>query len=307
MGRDSQRPRQMPAPAQSEEKGRKPYFSYGFSALGMIAGLVFGLAFSWAQGPLPERNTEPYQLRAVDLTHYQIAIALEYHQSGNLLKAFEKLIDLRPAIDPLQALADAACELANSDYVLSESGVRALRLTVELYISQGRSGCADQLLPTGLSLAVRETVADPAALAPTEAPPPTKTPQQRSVSPAPTLRVVATAVPKRQFSPRPASTYCDSEYPALIEVYVIDYLGRGVPGQGIRVRWGDHEDIFVSGLKTDRGPAYADFQMEESISYSIDMPGASDALQADLSTGPCYTASGRESLKSYRVRFQESG
>ena len=102
----------------------------------------------------------------------------------------------------------------------------------------------------------------------------------------------------------PASTFCDTADRALIEVKIVDYLGRGIPGQRIRVRWGDEENVFLSGLKPERGTGYADFQMDEGISYSIDMPGASDPLRADLTTGRCYTENGRESLKSFRVTFR---
>ena len=297
-----------PRPPQPQRELEEPrplsFLPYGLFAFALVVGLVSGLGASWALGPLPERNTEPYQLKEEERNHYMIAIALEYAHGGDLHRAWEKLVALRPLGDPLQALADAACQLAMSDYLGSESGEKALRVAARMYTAQGRSGCAEPLLPA--EDPPQQPVAAPvtAVLLPSPSPPPTKTPSRRAGRATATLRAVATAVPHRTFLPLPASTFCDTAHPALIEVKIVDYLGRGIPGQRIRVRWGDEENVFLSGLKPERGTGYADFQMDEGTSYSIDMPGASDALRADLVTGRCYTESGRESLKSFRVTFR---
>ncbi|MDE2952123.1 MAG: hypothetical protein OXT68_15335 [Chloroflexota bacterium] len=297
---------QPPPPQRQPEEPRRPqsFFSYGLFAFALVAGLVLGLGLSWALGPLPQRNTEPFQLREEDHKHYMIAIALEYGHRGDLHRALEKLVSLRPLGDPLQALADAACELASSDYINSESGVEALRMAARMYTAQGRSGCAEALLPAEDLPDEPAADPDPAAPLPSPTPPPTKTPSRRASRATATLRAAATSVPQRTFSPLPASTFCDTAHRAVIEVRIVDYLGRGIPGQRIRLRWGDEENVFLSGLKPERGSGYADFQMNEGISYSIDMPGASEALRADLITGRCYTESGRESLKSFRVTFR---
>lgn len=296
---------QPPLPQSEPEKPLRPSFlPYGLFSLALVVGLVLGLGASWALGPLPERNTEPFQLGEGDRNHYMIAIALEYQHSGDLHRALEKLVALRPLGDPLQALADAACELASSDYINSASGAGALRMAARMYMAQGRSGCAESLLPAEDLPDEPAAASDPAAPPPSPTPPPTKTPSRRASIATATLRAVATSVPQRTFSPLPASTFCDSTDRALIEVKIVDYLGRGIPGQRIRVRWGDEENVFLSGLKPERGRGYGDFQMDEGISYAIDMPGASEALRADLVTGRCYTESGRESLKSFRVTFR---
>ena len=301
-------PPRPPLPQTEPEEPRpRSYFSYGLFALSLVIGLVVGLGISWALGPPPQRNTEPFQLNEEDRNHYMIAIALEFQHSGDLHRALDKLVTLRPLVDPLQALADAACELASSDYSKSESGVKALRMAVRMYRAQGRSGCTEQLLPAEDSANKPVAASDPAAPQRSPTAPPTKTPSRRVSRATATLRVVATSVPQRTFSPLTTSTYCDSNDPAVIEINIVDYLGRGIPGQRIRVRWGDEENIFLSGLKPERGAGFADFQMDEGVSYSIDMPGASDALRADLITGRCFTASGRESLKSFRVAFREDG
>lgn len=296
----------LPGTSAADHPARSPasFVSAWLIALGLIAGLLFGLALGWALGPPRQRNTEPHQLRDDHRNHYLVAIALEYQYSGDLHAALAKLIALRPSQDPLQELADAACELARDDYLNSESGVRGLRAAVQLYRAQGRGGCADLLLPSEDAAATVAAPKAPAADATAPPPLPTKTPFSRPPQPTATLRVVATAAPQRQFAPLPARTFCDPDLPALMEVYTVDYLGRGIPGQRIRVRWSNGENTFISGLKPERGDGYADFQMEDGIGYIIDMPGASDALGAELSTGACFAPNGSQSLKSWRVTFR---
>ena len=304
MARDRRPQPQVPEADQSASAPAS-FVSAWLIALGLIAGLLFGLALSWALGPPPERNTQPHQLRADHLYHYLVAIALEYQFSGDTHTALRKLIALRPGQDPFQELADAACELSRGDYLRSESGESGLRAAVQLYRAQGRSGCADLILPQVDDVVAAEAPHDPPANV--TAPPlslPTKTPLSRPPQPTATLRVVATAVPQRGFVPLPARTFCDPDRPALMEVYTVDYLGRGIPGQRIRVRWSDGEDTFISGLKPERGDGYADFQMDEGIGYIVDMPGASVALGAELSTGACFAPNGSQSLKSWRVTFR---
>ena len=274
-------------------------------AIGLMGGLLLGLALSWTLGPIPQRNTEPSQLRQADRQRYMLAIAMEYAYRRDLSNALDKLIALRPAQDPLEALAEAACELARDGYAGRQGGMEALRMAADLYRAQGRSGCAEELLP------LDELAATPTPLAaedssPVATPAPSKTPVARSAAVREFAREISTPVPLREFTPLPARTFCDINRPALIEVYTVDYLGRPVPGQRVRVRFGENQDIFLTGLKPDRGAAYADFQMREDIAYVIDMPGAADALGAQLRTRVCYTVSGRESLTSFRVTFREN-
>jgi hypothetical protein len=298
----------MTSPDSGFAKGGKRapgYFSYSVFALSLIAGMALSLALTRAQGPLQRGNAEPWQLGADDRNHYIIAIALEYGHRGDLALALEKLIAMRPPQDPLQALADAACALGGSGYLHNDSGIMAVRSAVALYSAQGRSGCAEQLLPPDTTDDTPASIDDQDADAAMAQPLPTKPPLPAS-NLAPSIRRAApTPAPQRSFEARAARSFCDSANPAIIEINVVDYLGRGIPGQRIRVRFSDQEDLFVSGLKVDRGDSYADFQMEEGIDYAIDMPGAAGALGASLSTGACYSGN-RRTLKSWRVTFVET-
>ena len=296
------RPNPQTNPAQKRAPG---YFSYSVFAFSLIAGIALGLALTRIHGPLQRSTAEPWQLSAGQSHHYKIAIALEYAHSGDLPGAMNKLIAMRPAQDPLGALAEAACALGSSGYLRSDSGIKAIRSAVALYSTQGRASCAEQLLPREATDTAPDPAAEQAPNASFATPLPTKPPLRDASSGAPIGRLAPTAVPRRSFEARAARSYCDASKPALIEAHTVDYLGRGVPGQRIRVRWGGKEDIFVSGLKVERGDSYADFQMDEGIEYAIDMPGAAEPLGASLSTGACYSGN-RRTLKSWRVTFVET-
>ena len=291
--------------SESAEKRAPGYFSYSVFAISLIAGIALGLTLTRLHGPLERGSAEPWQLKPEDRWQYMVAIALEYGHSGDLPQALNKLIAMRPAKDPLSALADAACALGSSGYLRSPSGISALRSAVALYSVQDRESCVEALLPLKTS-AQKPGPAHEQNRASSLAPPlPTKPPLPAAEASAPIRGPAPALYPQRSFEARAARSFCDAATPALIEAHVVDYLGRGIPGQRIRVRWGAQEDVFVSGLKGDRGDAYADFQMEEGIEYAIDMPGAAEPLGASLSAGACYSGN-RRTLKSWRVTFVET-
>ena len=300
-----------PAPRQNEPPVERGYFSYAAFALSLVAGLVLGISITRFQGPLQGANAEPWQLRAEDRQHYMIAIALEHEHSGDSHRALDKLIALRPAQDPWSALAAGACELGSRGYLRSPSRIRALRSAVRLYTSQGRAGCAEQLLPADPSesadgkQAAAAQQSTPISDAPRPTPLPTKRPLRQTFVATPTRRPAEPGRDERSFAVLSVRSFCDLARPAIIEAHVVDYIGRGIPGQPIRVRWGNSEDLFFSGLKVEYGDSYADFQMEAGIDYAIEMAGARDPAASSLSTGDCYSEN-RRGLKSYRVTFVET-
>ncbi len=288
-------------PVAAKKRGAS-YFSNAVFALSLVIGLVVGLSLTRMLGPRQRGSAEPWQLGADDRNHYMMAIALEYAARRDLPTALNKLIALRPAHDPLEALAEGSCDLGGSGYLRNKSGIRAMRSAVDLYRSQGRAGCAERLLPPLDAASAPPAAAQEEVEIVRATPQPTKPPLRDETASAAKPRVIPTRPATRRFEGRPVRSFCDLSRPAVIEVYVVDYLGRGIPGQRIRARWDDQESVFLSGLKVDRGDAYADFQMEAEIDYSLDMPGAAEALAASLRTGACYTGN-RQSLKSYRVTF----
>ncbi|MCY4144867.1 MAG: hypothetical protein OXE95_07775 [Chloroflexi bacterium] len=276
--------------------------SHWLFALGLMIGIALGLAATRLYGPLQRDNAEPWQLQPEQSHHYRVAVALEYAHSGDLTTALGKLISLRPATDPLQTLADSACQLGSSGYLSSPSGIRALRVAAQFYLEQGRDGCVEQLLPPVTAPTPAASDEDSAGALAQSKPAPTKPPLDAVVQP--TRLALPSQPAQRRFEAISLRSFCAVDRPAIIEVSVVDYLGRGLPGQQIRARWGAQEDIFISGLKGERGGGYADFQMAADADYTLDMPNAAEPVGASLRTGLCYEGN-RESLKSYRVVFAE--
>jgi hypothetical protein len=292
-----------------ESKYRRPRRPVSWLALflGMIAGIGIGLYVAWERDPRVEYDTEPWQLQEQDRAAYVVAITLDYAYDGDLARAVNRLIALKPKGDPIQEVADVACKLATTGYVDSSSGLRAIRSMMLFYQLQGRSGCADTLIPVSDQ---GTSVVNIDLPTPTQQPPASKTPTPESdvrVTPTPPRLVLPTNQPQTDFDPPVIRTDCVAEFPGVIEVFVQDLNGDGIPGQAVRVRWDGGESTFFTGLKPERGPSYADFQMEAGKGYTIDMPGHSDPSSEPLVASPCTTGDGQPSIILYRVYFRQAG
>lgn len=280
--------------------------------IGLIPGLIGGLIIAWTVAPVQVVDVAPHQLSQDGKTRYLEAVALAYAQDSNLDRAVRRLLELRLSGDPIQAMADTACRLATSSYINTTAGLRSVQAMVAFYQLQGRAGCADQVISAGAlqpTLVVELTL--PTAT-PTLAPPPTKTATPESsllttATPA-VLLVTATPLPP-QFELANVATACNAARPGVIEVLVYEANGStGIPGQVVRVRWGDQDNLFVTGLQPDRGPGFADFVMSEGQSYLIDLPGQSPVVQPALAASPCTDpTSGERSIITYRVSFRAVG
>lgn len=285
----------------------KKYVSWWGLAFGLALGIIGGLVYAWLISPVEEFDTEAYQLRAEDKAQYVVAIMLQYNHDSDLGSAVNRLIELRVGDDPIQSVADIACDLARRGYVETTSGLNAVRIMKTFYQLQGRSGCADTLIPDVEDVPV-VTLEVPTST-PTLVPPPTKTPTPQSnfATPTPSFVVVPTNPPQRDYDGRIVGTTCSLQTEGLIEVFVQSFDGEGIPGEPIRVRWDGGEDQFISGLKPERGDGYADFQMEAGRGYTIEMPGLSDPVSSPIIADSCFTNEGEEAITTYQVVFRQVG
>jgi len=306
------RPTSMPeAPAfPRDSRYRQPrrWVSWWGLLLGLVIGVGGGLFYAWNLAPVVETDTLPRQLNDDSKRSYTVAIALDYRFTSDLNMAIQRLSELYPDRDPIQEMAVVACDLARSGYIDNSSGLRAVQTLKTFYQLQGRTGCADTLIPDAQVGPLEVTVVVPTATH-TPPPPPSKTPTpfvQPSDTPAGVV-IVPTTRPRRAYEGRIVDTYCDTELTGMIEVFVQDYNGQGIAGEPIRVRWEGGQSDFISGLKTERGAAYADFQMTAGIGYVVEMPGFSDPLPNSLVADSCFTESGAQAIKSFRVVFTPTG
>lgn len=275
--------------------------------IGVLLGGGMGFYYAWYINPVVEVDTRPWQLETESRVRYIAAIALSFSHNSDLNRATTRLLSVmqpRSPQDPLQEMADAACEMAQSGYANTQAGFREVRSMVNFYRLQGRSGCADELLAFNATPADAQiSITLPT---PTPLPPATKTPTVVPTNfPTPTAPPIAvpTALPQ-QYVLVNVATFCDTTLSGIIEVYVQNFNGTGIPGEPIRVRWEGGADTFYTGLKPERGAAYADFTMTENVAYTIEMPNRSSPSTQQLVAVPCTTESGARAITSYRAVFR---
>lgn len=281
------------------------YVSWFALILGVAAGIAAGLYYAWNIDPVEEVNVAPWQLTEADRNAYLVAIMLQYNLDGDLGRTIQRLVDLKlPGTDPIQAVANIACDLARSGYVNSASGVRAVRSMMNFYQGQGKAGCADNLIPAD----IRDVPEVVQVVLPTSTPQP---PASKTPTPPVTPQATDTslpgftpsATPQRAFELIRRRTFCDLNNSAVIEVRVVDFNGQEIPGQPVLVRWNGGESRFFTGLKPERGQGYADFQMEPGMSYIIEMPGLSDPSTPILAD-TCTVEGGDQTTTSYEIVFR---
>jgi hypothetical protein len=274
--------------------------------LGIILGTGGSLYYAWYISPVVETDTRPDQLSYEEKSYYVVAIMLAHSYHSDLGITSQRLFELDLGGDPIQMVANMACNLASTGYVDSSAGIRAVRAMRTFYQLQGRTGCADNIIPDPQSVPLEVTVVVPTATA-TLPPPPTKTPS--GDFPTPTLSLLAitpSAAPVGSFFGDVSGTFCSVELSGTIEVRVVDGAGREMGGQAIRVVWEGGRSDFVTGLKPERGEGYADFRMEAGLSYLVSMPNQSDPLNRPLEARPCTTEDTfEEAIYSYRVVFRQ--
>lgn len=295
-------------PPDHASKYRRPrrLFSWWGLLIGLALGIGGGILYAWNVDPRVEFNTEPWQLDQTDRANYMVAIALQYSYDSNLGLAINRLLEMRSPTDPIQEMADVACKLATTGYVENTSGLTAVQAMMTFYQLQGRTGCADQLVLLNGQVTPQVNIE---AATPTQRPPPTKTPTPpaQAATPTPFTQTVfvPTIAPRTDYVVADIRTFCSSDpvLAGIIEVRVQDFNSEGIPGVGILARWNSGDSRFFTGLKPERGPEYADFEMEAGKSYTVEVIDGSDPTQA-LVADPCITDAGEDSITSYRVYFR---
>jgi len=253
--------------------------------------------------PVVEVDTRPEQLSYEEKSQYVVAIMLAYSYHGDVIRAGGALTALDLGVDPIQIVADMACDLARTGYVDGSAGLRAVRAMRSFYQSQGRTSCADTIIPDPQTVPLEITVIVPTATA-TLPPPPTKTPSGDFPTPTSNpLSLTPTSSTVGNFFGDVSGTFCDVELSGTIEIRVVDGAGLEIGGETVRLAWEGGRSDFLTGLKPERGEGFADFQMEAGLSYVVSMPGQSDPLRNPLAAEPCFTEFGEEAITSYRVVF----
>ncbi|UCC63483.1 MAG: hypothetical protein JSV36_22625 [Anaerolineae bacterium] len=244
--------------------------------LGAVAGLAFGLSYAWIVDPVTYYDADPADLRADLREDYLVLIATSYELTGDLARAQARLASLGQAGNP-QAVA------ALADRLYSTSGhaetVRALALLANALGASSEAAVA--YLPTATPTIAPSPTFTPTPLPttpPTATPtaPPTATPTPEA-TPTPDVRPPYRVVERRQV--------CDDpDVAGIIQVYVQDVEGQGLPNVEVQVSWEGGQDRFFTGLKPEIDAGYADFQMSTGQVYDVVVWGTQ---VGDISTEGC--------------------
>lgn len=74
---------------------------------GVVLGIAFGLVYSWVVSPVKYIDAPPYSLREDYKEQYRVLVALAYLSSGDLLRAQDRLNQLKDS-DIVQTIASQA-------------------------------------------------------------------------------------------------------------------------------------------------------------------------------------------------------
>lgn len=269
--------------------------------IGLALGTGGGLWYAWQIDPRVVTDTRPAQLDSDGREAYLIALSMAYARDRDIGRAAERLLEVGA---DWRMLADTACKLSQTGYISTTSGLIAVRSMVELAGLQGETGCASAQITAFTETPPPTPSAPPPT--PTRVPVPTKTP-------TPTLGPTFTPPSPPQESPTPSGdfvalpieTVCDARAPNLIMVTVRDRDNTGIPGVPVEVIWATDRQTFYTGLKPERDPGYADFEMQPGGAYQVQLPGLSERTRS-LEAGPCSARDGSATQYSYRVIFRRA-
>ncbi|MBN2085519.1 MAG: hypothetical protein JW748_09885 [Anaerolineales bacterium] len=252
----------------------KKYLEWIWLPIGLLLGLALGVGYAWVLQPADFRGAQPASLQPVYRGEYILLIATAYQATGDLERAQTRL-ELFPELNPavLSSLAQQVVAARGS-----EDAARGLaRLSVALTEQTPMPSYAFTVTSASPS-ASRATRTENPTLALTVPPLPTATlkPVQISTATAPAgFVLVSREQVCNQMIQKP-----------LVQVLVRTPGGKGVAGVTIRILWEGGGSAFVTGMKPELSPGYADYEIEPGKVYQIAL-GDGLTVVRDVSVPTC--------------------
>ena len=248
--------------------------------LALALGLSLGLTYAWLIDPDEYYETDPANLRADLREDYLTLIALSYRINGDLARAQARLTTLGKAGKPASAAALA-------DRLYHSGGdaetIRALALLAHTLGAQSEAVVAH--LPTATPTMAPTPTTTPTPLPTT---PPTATPTDTPTA-TPIPEVTPTLDVRPPYDVVEQRQVCDNlEVAGIIQIYVQDANGQGLPNVEVQVSWESKRNRFFTGLKPEINPGYADFHMSPGQMYDVTVWGTQvgDISTVGCSSGP---------------------
>lgn len=271
--------------------------------IGLILGLAGSLYYAWLVNPADTQTATAADLHADYKEDYILMVSQAYAADGDWALAVARLNQLN---DP--QLTETVVQQLEG-YLRQGEPADVVRNLAELAKQLGAEGGALALFAPTPAVSATPTVEGAAAVVtatPTLLPTPTtdiepSTTPLPTNTPMPSPTVPPTAVPNYRLLSQQqlCQPYFDEPH---IEVIVVDALLQEIPGVEIMISWDEGEDHFFTGFKPLDGPGYADFTMEEGVSYSVSIVEGSLPV-GGLSAEPCPNGSG---WQGWLLRFQNT-
>jgi hypothetical protein len=281
---------------------------------GAVLGIALGLFYSWVISPVEYVDAPPYALREDFKDEYRALVAAAYLYSNDLLRAEDRLAQLKDD-ETAQSLAIQAQRALSEGR--PEAEVRALGI-LAMAIGEGMPPIEPGISPTqviGTPLPARSDTPTPVLNQPAsslEVPlPATSTLTAIVPVPLPTYTVLPTSTAKSTptqgaaFMLKETRLDCNpNQSQPLIQVVVQDAAGQPVPSIEIMVTWDGGEDQFFTGLKPELGLGYADFLMIPEIVYSLMLIDGGNSV-SDLTAAECQLEDGSRYWGSWLLTFMQ--
>ena len=279
---------------------------------GAILGVAMGLFYSWVISPVEYVDAPPYALRADFKDEYRALVAAAYLYSNDILRAEDRLAQLKDD-ETAQSIAKQAQQALAAGR--SEAEVQALGI-LAMALNQGLTPEAPGIVSTPVvtnPLPTEPGTPTPLLIQPTATPSSSlqssatmETPfvsPEPSNTPQPTRTPVPTATPGAPFVLQTTTLACNpNQSVPLIQVEILDAAGQPVPGIELVVTWDGGEDHFFTGLKSELGLGYADFVMTPDVVYTVQLVEGGEAGN-DLSAAECLSEDGDRFWGSWMLKF----
>lgn len=279
---------------------------------GVVLGVAMGLIYSWVISPVKYVDAPPYALRADYKEEYRALVAAAYMYSSDLVRAQDRLAQLKDD-NPTQSVAMQAQRALAEGH--PEEEVKALSL-LALALSQGVTPSASGLNATQEST---PTPAGDSASLPSNVNKTTDSPtgeqlvnavgQESSITldPLNTLGasppIISTPTSGVSFVLQNNTLICNINQPGpLIQAEINDAAGQPVPSVELLVTWEVGEDHFFTGLKPELGLGYGDFLMTPGTVYSVRLANGGPVVN-DVSAPECVAEDSSHYWGSWMLTF----
>jgi hypothetical protein len=243
---------------------------------GVVLGVAAGLVYSWVISPVRYVDAPPSALRADYKDDYRALVAAAYLYSLDLVRAEDRLAQLKDdkSAETLAMQAQRALAEGHSEEEIYALNTLASALNGNLVPDKRESTPVPEVNFVPLtdvaqsSSSVVNSTPYPTATLSTSSPPESGTILNVANNIQSTLTSALYALPGEPFALEERRLICNiNQVSPLIQVGILDAVGQPVPSVEVVMTWDGGEDHFYTGLQPELGLGYADFTISPGVVY----------------------------------------